>query len=868
MEEPKPKKKRRCRGWWWKVPLWSVFTLLLLLCAVVGTGLWLLTPQRLTGLVNRYGTEFLHNGSLHANRVELTWRSSFPRMELTIDSLAIRSDEVPDSVATLLAVDRLHGAVNLAHLLKGAITIYDVSITRPQVCIYTDADGLSNLNILPTSADGDSEPESSDIVIPPLKLERFVIEGDAPLRYISEPDSLNIDVTLRLLAVENQDPTYQVSTSILASRLPSVELPDSFAIGFNGNVEWTPDTPLAIGLRKFRIWAGDAAATLNTTIDLNDPLTVNDFSIVTDEISPEYLIDLVRMQPGAEIPALTSDNRLRLSARLLHPYNLADTLLPAVHAAVELTPGRLAVPSMRMRFRNVALKAEVELPDPSDLNSATVKLEKFNLTGDRGATSVALEGNATNLLADPKVEGHLTGNIILHQLPPVLFKELNAQIKGRLYANTGFKFRLSHLNSRQIHRLKLRGMATLTDFSINMPTDTLEAFAGRAELRFGTSQSFVSDRGRADSLLTVSLKIDTAAATISDISAALSGLRCGIGVRNDGTFGDTTTVTPLGGRFIADRLRVASATDSMRAMLRDIDIAARLGRHEGERKTPELNLALTSRSIVYAQNLTRMILRRSEINASMYLTKRRTPTTRRDSTMMARHRHIADSIASSGQDEEETIDFGLDRKSRSLLRRLQLDGTLKARSGRLFTPLYPLRMTMRNLDFHFTADSLMLHGLELQAGQSDFKATGEVTELRRALTSRRNKVPLKIRFNLHADTINVNELTQAAFRGAALAARLDSISGGGYAMSDTIDDDNVIEQSVDSMAVTEIAAILIPSNIDADLRFSANNIVYSNLLMHDFAGTVLINNGGLSLQELRASTEAGSVDLNALYYAP
>ncbi|MDE6119293.1 MAG: hypothetical protein K2F82_05455, partial [Muribaculaceae bacterium] len=83
--EPKIKKKRR-RGLWWKLPLWTLATVITVIAATLSVALWMLTPERLTGMVRKYGTEYLNEGRMDANRVELTWWSSFPRFELTVDS--------------------------------------------------------------------------------------------------------------------------------------------------------------------------------------------------------------------------------------------------------------------------------------------------------------------------------------------------------------------------------------------------------------------------------------------------------------------------------------------------------------------------------------------------------------------------------------------------------------------------------------------------------------------------------------------------------------------------------------------------------------------------------------------------------------
>lgn len=865
----KKKAKKSRRGLWWKAPLWILLTVILLITAALSVGLWMLTPERLTDMVRKYGTEYLDDGRVEVSRVELTWWSSFPRFELTVDSLAVRSLQagLPSEASTLLSVERLHGAIDLAALLNGAITIHDVTIKKPSVTIYTGADGTTNLDILPSSADDSPTPPDDEmLILPPLALERFVIEGDAPLRYRSVADSIDVALTLRNLSVIQADtPRYAVSFSAMP-HTDMVALPDSFAIGLDGNVAWDPSDPLRIKINDMDVTAGELTVTVDAEANFTDTPVIESLNLKVEALDPAYPINLARMQPDLQaiVPRVEFGGRLNLNAALVKPYALTDTILPAIEAEIELTDGSLAVPDMRLRFRNAAFEAGI-IYCPTAPDSSVVTLKRLELTGDRGATSVALRGTASNLFTDPKVSGHFNCSIILHQLPPKLLKALGVEISGRLKANTDFNLRLSDLSAATFHRARLNGRATVTDLDATLPTDSVHATAQKAELRFGTST-------KVDSTLIVTVSIDTASVTMPEMSAQLSRLKIGLGCRNDATIADTATITPMGGTIELERLRFTSAADSLRAMLRGLDAKASLLRFEGDRKIPELVLDMNARRIVYAQGLNRMSLSRSKIMANMHLRPRRKRTNRTltatdSARIRARHDSIMTSTASTGTEEDETMDFGLDAKTSSLLRRLELDGTLSAARGRVFTPLFPLRMGMKNLSFDFTADSLLLNNVDLTAGQSRLKANGAVRNIRRSVAGRkRRRSPLKINFNLHADTLNINELTQAAFRGAALAARTDSAA---MTMAGSIDlDDDDLQSSVDSISTADMAAVLVPVNIDADLKFTADNIIYSSMAMHGFTGSLLINKGAISLQNLHAKTDIGSIDLNALYYAP
>ena len=85
---------------------------------------------------------------------------------------------------------------------------------------------------------------------------------------------------------------------------------------------------------------------------------------------------------------------------------------------------------------------------------------------------------------------------------------------------------------------------------------------------------------------------------------------------------------------------------------------------------------------------------------------------------------------------------------------------MNAERGRLVTPVLPLRNRVYNFSMTFNQDSISLANIGLQAGQSDFLVNGTISNLRRALTSRRDNT-LKVDLRLRSDTVNVNEFVHA-----------------------------------------------------------------------------------------------------------
>ena len=139
----------------------------------------------------------------------------------------------------------------------------------------------------------------------------------------------------------------------------------------------------------------------------------------------------------------------------------------------------------------------------------------------------------------------------------------------------------------------------------------------------------------------------------------------------------------------------------------------------------------------------------------------------------------------------------------------------------------------------FSTDSVVLRNVRYECGRSDFTINGSVSNIRRALT-RGGK--LELDWNLHSDSLNVNELVQALYRGADYAAKSDGTAVNVDARSEA-DLDRMADNA--SMSADSVSAVLIPMNLDARLNVSADNIVYSDMDMHDFKGELLVSEGAL-----------------------
>ena len=110
-----------------KVIGWTIASLLLLIVIALASVVWILSPERLTPIVNDVANKFVNNSQVDVERVELTFWSSFPHLRVDIDSLTVTShvldsiDQsiIPDDHSQLLSIGHFHGGVNVMSLISG-----------------------------------------------------------------------------------------------------------------------------------------------------------------------------------------------------------------------------------------------------------------------------------------------------------------------------------------------------------------------------------------------------------------------------------------------------------------------------------------------------------------------------------------------------------------------------------------------------------------------------------------------------------------------------------------------------------------------------------------------------------------------------
>lgn len=872
----------------------------------------LLSPEHLTLIANRMANRFL-DAEVTIGRVELGIKGKAPLLTLRVDDVTILSNpmiratdrtDFPEWADSLFTLKRFEGGINVGALIAGKIDLYDVEFETPGINLLTVNDSLSNYMIYPFGAETD-EDIKDDKNLPKISINRFQILSPKPLRFKNLATNREFTLSLEALSIEGGNaPTYSfnIGGDIDYPELSVYNLSD-MKFGMDGKVAWDPEQPTEIEITNFRLQSGCIDALVSAKADFDNEIVVKEYNFflydTPIESALEMLPDSLRRVYGLTPQKISTDIAVSIGVRSTGPFNLTTDSIPHAEIEVELIPGRIRYENMR--FEKVGGKLFAYLRG-NDLRQASFVAKDFYIGGP--ATDLIINLEAIDLTTDPLVKGTIKGQTELSKLPRKVEEMINGYIRGKLSADISFSGRQSMLDSNNFHKLSVDGDIDANNiYYLSADTNNM-LNASHLCLQFGTHTQIKSQRGnRTDSMLTAVIKLDSARFLHTEYSMQIADFQLGVGVLNQQKSSDTTLVIPMGGDMKLGKFYLTVLGDSLAFNVRDAHGHVTMRRFRGMSRVPEFLANLQIKRLSTGSPDTRFMLSGTKFDFTAHkLPKKNLPRQVKksiDSLKVSFPNMPMDSVYKRAieiqrekhthhgpprihpeftAEETEIIDWGTSNFIRRLLLEWDVKGKLSARRAGLFTPYFPVRNRMRNFNIEFNNDSINLTNVEFKAGSSDFLLSGAITNLKRGLTSKGFRTPLKINFDMISDTIEINQLADAAFRGSAYSIRGDEIvhaSKTPFSIEQLEEKEDLtdeeFEREMGKIVVDSpdrMAPFMVPANVEAKLNVSSKNIFYSDLMFHDFRGEVLVAQSSMNLNNLMARSEIGSIGMSALYSSP
>ena len=823
-----------------KIALISAGSLLGLLLLAVCIVLWLvLTPARLTPLVNRTAASFI-TCPAEIGEVELTFFSTFPRVALRAENVLLVNPMQGAPSDTLLKVNVLEAAVNVRKLLKeNELEIKKVWLKGGSATLYTSAEGRQNFDVFVSDT---TDTTSSSFSLDRISAEKFQVEN-LDLTYLDDASHIrmrmndfstsakakvstdgsdgqikadvgellfNMDGTTKLEGVLRKvklqlkgtmgdsvvDGLLNVTFPEVTFVMDSLRYAEGNSISIKLPVTYRMDSR-QICLEKAEVGLDDILLTLDGGIVVAD----TSFSIYDCDLRYALrTVEVPKLLPWAErfAPGVTEGMKiagfLTLDGTVKGRY--ADSLMPLVTANLLCRQGRFEDPSLLPQpLKNIVVDATALIDLNNEPNS---RLEVRRVAAETGKSSVQLQGSVSDMLNRLCCDLLLTGKVSLPDVEPFLPESLPLDMQGTLKPNLKVKFTLEDLQQMALQRMQANG--TLAFKSLKAEYDSINVKSGELTLGVRLPSPEQKNNKQFKELLQVKLDADAIDVGMSDgLAADVKSPHLTVGLSD---FMDTTKLISLSCDFDINALN---------AVMDTLDAGILHPKGQVVMIPSSKNAFSPALTVKYENSALGVRM------GSFFKTATKT-------------------LAVSGNVVYDSTPGNLlEQWSPRLNVRLQ-----KATVG---MEMLKDDVEIPEVSFALTPSTLDLKSGRFGIGETELNLSGNVLHLSEFLN---DEAMLKADFQLVSDYIDVNYL-------------MDFFSG--------------MNLGSDSAAAEEAAEgekmpFMVPLGMDVALNTHAGKLLVGETIIEDLGGRLTVKDGVLVLEEMGFTSDAARMQLTALYKSP
>lgn len=671
---------------------WLALAILLFVFGTVMGVVAVLTPERLTPIVERIATQSLQNAEVKIERVELTIVSSFPFVHAQIDNLSVLStisktltskqrQGLPQYTDTVLTVRQFKGGLDVLKLFSNQLDLADVIIDNPSANIVIIDDKTTNFDIIPPSEEKDEKPfDWKDV--PGISLKRFAIINPGTVRFFNKQTGTAISATFKEVELNGNDaPRYRLNfdgeIQAPSEFLEKFKLSD-INFGLNGSLRWSQERPTILSVDDFHFSVSVIGGKLNTEVDFSKGVVVKRLAVDMEPFNIHQLMLMV--PPGVarefNIPTteeLKTNATLKMDFTIKEPWNVGSDIVPPLDLNIDMPassftgydihtdaiaatiaarinkpwPLKQPLPDMSMdiqipqtsiQWQDLNLQKfltdlTVTVPD-GNLNKAIVTINE--LSAQAQAAQIDIQGSATNLMTDPYFDGSIDGSLDISRLPQKILNAIDGTVAGNITAHIGVRGAPSMFTPQTFHKLYVNGDMQL-DNVYWISGDTINMVdINKANLHFGTSDQLSGGKIKIDSLLRVNLQVDKAAIVHSDIAMDVKDFSIGLATQNKSYQPKKGEIMPVGGKLELGAFNMLKTTDSTIVRLRGVQGLTVIKAYNNDLRTPHFIFDLDIKRVAAGDRETRFMVS----DAHTHLDARRVAK----SASAKRFSHIADSI--------------------------------------------------------------------------------------------------------------------------------------------------------------------------------------------------------------------------------
>lgn len=814
---------------------------------------------------------------------------------------------------TLASFDRFGASIRLSPLLRGKIHISRLELSKPRIYAHQYSTGRYNWDIFKIA--DTEEDDTTETSLPDITIGKISLHSNPRIVYTHNGDTLSAMINLNQMTFDGRLNVAKPIYSNIDFRIDKL-----FAAGRMGT-----DT-LAFGLghlvisEKSRVLNLDASARtlaalggigrVALPIKINGNITLPgrfEDTITIDGINAE--IAYIPMSTAGKVTILEDRLAVDIEARINHCKvddilkGIAENIIPEsknietdciidmqanvvgdyIYETGQLPAitASLRIPESQIGYAGFPGKIGIKLTaDASSDSAGKVNLEQFNAEAGTKGAEINVKLNAKDVLCnDPKINIDGKVDIVLESLAELLPDTLGVRAKGNILAELKGGIKVSQMDMYRFSDADVAGMIEAHNVDIAADEDSLKAYISNATLSLGPETKKAPKSGKTFRLLALKGNVDSTAITYGQMG--VKGKKLSLSAMNSTDYDkDTSKVHVFAGKLGAGRLiltdnsgmavGLSGSENSFRVMPKRsnprIPVLALTSRNKGIFLKSDMNRVILSNAALRADATMNSIERRQKVKAFLDSLSLVYPDVPKDSLFFhisknnARGRTIPEWMKEEDFRKQD-INFRLDETIAKYFREWDLNGNISIKKGMLLTPYFPLRNTLQGFEGHFNNNQVRIDTLSLKSGQSEIAATGALTGIQRILSGRgRNSLNLDV--DINSSKMDANELMRAYMSGSQFDPESHDEQ-----LTEVSDEEYLAHITSDTTAVNKEAfqLIVVPSNLNADIRLNAQNLTYSDLAIEKISANAIMKERCIQITNTSAVSNVGDITFDGYY---
>lgn len=839
------------------------FVKILLISIIAIFALLFIIPYLIPSTISNQITQVINKnikGEVKFKNVSLSFFSHFPSLTLNLDSFVLKG-AAPFEKDTLISAKKLALGINLPSLLGNQVKVDEFYLDEANINVLVDEQGRANYNVYESKAPTATSNDTSSTAI---KIEGIFIQNSnltyndksipmllrsKNLNYIGKGDfskaifDLKSKLSIGAMDLYYANTPYLLNKKLDAKLITKVNT-NSLDLLFDDNNLVINSLPIRFVGRFSFIKDG---YDMDFKTDAKETDLQNIFTALPAEIADR--LEKTKIKGYAEI-----------NAALKGQYIAKTNTMPSLSFNMKVRDGSISNPNAPEPISNLFLNLQTRLPglNPDSLYFNMDSLY-FNIGKDFVASVTKIKG-----LKEPEIYTSTRADIDLEKWAKVINMD-SLQLKGRfllhLSANGKYSKKVIKSGLRKVDTviatipvfslsstlkngyLKMASLPTAVDkinFAVkgsNTDGDYKNTSLEMRDIDIVSMRNFLKGHlilhTSNDTPLDVQLKAALNFADVKNIypikGLELSGIM-NLDVQSKGPYDKTKKLFPVTQATVKlnnGRVKTAYFSEA----LDHIQIDAQLVNRDATLKNTRLNIKPISFTMAGQPFLLKADVNNFE-NIAYHVSSKGTIDVGKMYKFFAVKGYQVDGLITADVDFKGLQSDVLKQR----YGRLKNSGKMSIQNLNLQSDLFPKSFLLRNGIFSFNQDKMKFEEFNATYGSSDFKLNGA---LRNVINYALNeKAKLTGTFKLESDKILADEFMV-------------------YAAAD---------QSSPSTATTSNSGvILIPDNLNITFYANAAHVFYNSLDIKNGQGTMLINNGILSLKKTGFNLAGAKVAMDASY---